>query len=269
VEPNPHLYARLAALARFMRIGLGGRGLLFGECEDKLMRLESLLLFLKMISEKELINRQLTIAEYECLCNFGGIIEELVTFPPEEDNQLREESDEMMAVIADVHTDPNKGQCLEEGVGLPLEVYVLVGVKGEIQITIGAMFSYYEFTQPISERLTDEAWRDMQTSSNPKPMPPWTATFIDTAQSFNNPYPFHAFSNPNGVAVPLKGDINGNGRLDVQDVMGAVNIIIGHLHPNTNEFWAADWNDDGTVNVLDVIGIIQYILGIEPKHIFK
>ena len=260
VEPNPHLYRRLAALARFMRIGLEFRGLIFVEFEEKLIRLESLLLFLKMISKKELANQTLTLAEYAFICNFGGIIEDLVTFPPDEGDRFEDNSDDDTAVIADVHTDPNTGICLEEGVGFPFIIYVIVKVENEIKVTCGAMFSYFEFTWPIADRLTDEAWREMQTGPNPMRMPVWTSSFIDSSQAFHNPYPFHSYSNPNGVCVPIKGDVNGDRLLDVQDVMLVVNIILGYIHPAANEFWTADWNEDGYVDILDVVGIIMSIL---------
>jgi len=52
VEPQPEFYARLAALARQMRTGLEGRGLLDFEYVDKLERLESLLLSLKTMGMK-------------------------------------------------------------------------------------------------------------------------------------------------------------------------------------------------------------------------
>jgi hypothetical protein len=37
------------------------------------------------------------------------------------------------------------------------------------------VFSYYEFKQPMSDRLTDEAWQEM----SPKPdQPAWKGSFI-------------------------------------------------------------------------------------------
>jgi hypothetical protein len=85
-----------------------------------------------------------------------------------------------MAVVADVHTDTNSRQCLEEGVGYPLEIFVIVNEGGHIRLTRGAMFSYYEFTQPIANRLTDEAWRELLTGDSPPPMPEWVASLMDT-----------------------------------------------------------------------------------------
>jgi hypothetical protein len=60
-----------------------------------------------------------------------------------------------------------------------------------------------------------------------------------------------------------KGDVNGDGEIDILDVIRAVNSIL-HIGPAPSEYelWAADCNGDGSVNVLDVIGIINVILGI-------
>ena len=42
----------------------------------------------------------------------------------------------------------------------------------------GAMYSYYEFTQPMSERLTDEAWWDILDSAQEPSMPHWVHSFV-------------------------------------------------------------------------------------------
>jgi hypothetical protein len=88
------------------------------------------------------------------------------------------DQDQEASLVADVHTDPNTGQVLEEGLG---DFSVLVVVHADpndaLCAAAGPVFNYYEFTVPISNRLTDEAWRAML-SSGPKPeTPEWTDTF--------------------------------------------------------------------------------------------
>ena len=83
-----------------------------------------------------------------------------------------------MAVIADVHTDPNTMSVLEEGVGRPMVIYVAVQIEGEVVLTRGGIFSYYEFTWPMDDRLTDEAWQDMLTQGEAPPLPTWTSSFV-------------------------------------------------------------------------------------------
>jgi hypothetical protein len=65
-----------------------------------------------------------------------------------------------MAVVADVFTNAELNVVLETGVGIPYRIYVpLDDGQGGKRIAIGYVFSYYEFTRPIGERMTDETWK--------------------------------------------------------------------------------------------------------------
>ena len=57
----------------------------------------------------------------------------------------------------------------------------------------------------------------------------------------------------------LKGDVNGDGKVNVSDVTTLINMILG-ITP-TDEA-RADVNNDGKVNVSDVTTLINIILGI-------
>jgi len=168
VEPQPEVYARLAALAAQMREGLSNRDMLHGEIKYKLENLEELLLALKTISVKELQGETPTNEEYALIRNIGGTLENLNTFSAEVDGQVASETDERMALVADVHTDGNSGEVLEEAVGDAFPIFVVVLVDGEQVVALGGVFSYYEFRWPMSDRLTDEAWQELQ----PKPARP-------------------------------------------------------------------------------------------------
>jgi hypothetical protein len=70
------------------------------------------------------------------------------------------DADKVMALVVDVHTDSNSQKCLEEAIGFPALLYVIVPQRdGSLVLTKGGMFSYFEFKQPIAERLTDEEWQ--------------------------------------------------------------------------------------------------------------
>lgn len=63
-----------------------------------------------------------------------------------------------------------------------------------------------------------------------------------------------------------KGDLNGDGIINILDVIQAVHILLGSTDPTPREFWAADYNGDGQINVVDIIGIVNDILdGISVK----
>jgi len=78
-----------------------------------------------------------------------------------------------------VHTDPNTKMVLEEAVGVPAEMYVIVEVEGRLKVTKGALFTYYEFVHPMNDRLTDEAWQEMLAAGDVPDAPEWTASFQD------------------------------------------------------------------------------------------
>ncbi|MBN1180573.1 MAG: DUF3160 domain-containing protein [Anaerolineae bacterium] len=175
VEPQPAVYARLAALTAQMEAGLGDRGLLSEEMARKLQQMEELLLALKTMSEQELRGEALTESDYAIIRAVGSTLEDLTTFSTETEEEITSEADDRMALIADVHTDTNTEQVLEEGVGDAFPIYVVVLIDGEQVVTVGGVFSYYEFKHPMSDRLTDEDWQAM----SPRPdRPDWTGGFI-------------------------------------------------------------------------------------------
>lgn len=192
VEPNPWLFARLASLVEFMKQGLDNLGLLLDDFKVRLKVFKSLQLRLKTIAEKELTNQLLSQGDYEFIANTGTFLQSLVNFdegyhgsvgPPDSDDQL--------PVVVDVHTDPfSTNSCLEEGVGYPFFIYVIVDIGGELVITKGAIFSYFEFTQSLSDRLTDERWQEMLQTSPPD-LPCWFESFVDLSQDFTINSPTH------------------------------------------------------------------------------
>jgi len=201
VEPNPYLFARLASLSKLMREGLLGLSILNEKMEGKLVKLEELLLTLKSISEKELTGGNVTMDEYSVICNFGQTIEDLVSFGEEYElgNGPNPWSDDEMPVIADVHTDPNSNTCLEEGVGYPLRIFVICQIENELKVTVGGIFSYYEFIQPVSNRLTDEEWAEMLVSEDPPQLPYWTSVFVDTISALSNNSPDYYYLYNEGI----------------------------------------------------------------------
>ena len=60
--------------------------------------------------------------------------------------------------------------------------------------------------------------------------------------------------------VGMKGDINDDGVLNVQDVVISVNLALDVIIPEPDIFWAADMNYDNVLNILDVIRILNVIL---------
>ncbi|HNJ44421.1 MAG TPA: DUF3160 domain-containing protein, partial [Acidobacteriota bacterium] len=86
-------------------------------------------------------------------------------------------------LIADVHTDANSNEVLEIGVGQSATLSFEDGDQD--QPSKGVVFSVYEFRWPISQRLTDEAWREMlkQKAGSLRKL----TFFLSPPKSTNNP----------------------------------------------------------------------------------
>ncbi|WP_342707571.1 DUF3160 domain-containing protein [Methanolobus profundi] len=169
VEPVPEFYNRLLALTRMTNSGLKEMDVLDIYSTNRLENLEQVLERLVMISEKELQNEELSEEDYEFIESFGEELEGVIAGV--------EKKDQKTTIVADVHTDPNSGNVLEEGAGYVDMVVVAYKLPdGRIFIGAGPVMTYYEFEQPVSERLTDEAWRKMLESSPPSKTE-WSSTF--------------------------------------------------------------------------------------------
>ncbi len=180
VEPNPVFYARMAGISRMTEQSLERNGLLGAQDKLNLQRLYELSLALETISEKELANQPLTGGEYDLIKSFGGQLEHfwLDALKDEGYSDPHDAYGNPAETIADVATDTSNGTVLEEGTYGTSTIYVVVPVAGTLRIAVGAIYPYYEFTQPASDRLTDAEWRHM----NPRPaLPSWTSTFTAPA----------------------------------------------------------------------------------------
>lgn len=183
VEPNIQVYEKLLWLTRFSRENLKQRNLAVEGIDEKMVRFEELLEFLISCSIKELNNEPLTEDEYVQIGYYGGTLENITSsFAGDGVRwfEITSDTDKNMAVIADFYTAaPNEfspGGYMESGVGPAQEIYVIVPIEGQLYLTRGAVFSYYEFLS--EERLTDERWHEMIREDNTPLMPEWTNSFI-------------------------------------------------------------------------------------------
>ena len=178
VEPYPEVYRRIREMMADLRKNLAELEIFVPGIPEKITEFEIVLGHLAAISEKELEGRELTKQDYELIWNIGSILSSLKRFPPPIMEKITSGTDERMDIIADVHTDVNTKQVLEEGVGSPFDVYVIVEDAMGRRLCRGAVFSYYEFKHPMDDRLTDEKWQAMGKERQRPDQPPWTKTFI-------------------------------------------------------------------------------------------
>jgi hypothetical protein len=177
VEPYPEVYARLEEMMRDLRNNLDRLGIAPEGVPEKLKSFENLLSKLKTISEKELGGQILNDEEYELIWSIGEQLVSLKRFSREIMEKITSGADERMDLIADVHTDLNTKQVLEEAVGSPFDIFVIVeDAKGK-RLCRGGVFSYYEFKHPLDDRLTDEKWQEMGSENQRPAQPDWIGGF--------------------------------------------------------------------------------------------
>lgn len=162
VEPEPEVFARIATLAAMTRDGLAGYGMISEHDAEMLTLLQQLAEQLLNIANKELANETLTAEEYELIETYGGQLEHFwaEVIKGEDPNASLSAREHPAALVTDIATDPN-GACLEVGTGGVDKIYVVVNVEGVLRIATGTVYSFYEFTQPLDQRLTDTEWKIM------------------------------------------------------------------------------------------------------------
>lgn len=184
VEPVPEFYLRLYNLSKMTKDGLS-RLLTKDEIDsigvsNAMDKFNTILSRLLDISKTELENKELSEDDYDFIEHFGTQLESInkslagAGYQDQVDPNMFKTT-----IIADVHTDGNTQQVLEEGVGY-IKMLIVAYRLPDNRILIGAgpVFSYFEFKQPMSNRLTDEAWRQML-KSNPPAEPEWIKTFSE------------------------------------------------------------------------------------------
>jgi hypothetical protein len=177
VEPYPEVYGRLWEMMRDLRNQLANLDIEIEEVARKIQQFEELLAALRTISEKQLSGLKPTEEEDYLIRNIGGNLSTLKLFPKEILEKITSGTDQKMDVVADVHTDANTKQVLEEAVGTPFNIYVIVDDDRGRRLCRGGVFSYYEFKHPMDDRLTDEAWQQMGQEGQRPDQPEWVKSF--------------------------------------------------------------------------------------------
>jgi hypothetical protein len=176
VEPVPEVYNRLLSLTRMTRSGLEKMRVIDDKQAGRFRRMEDTLERLLAISVKEVQGEALDQEDIRFINRFEDTIEAVL-------GDLDERSRKTV-LVADVHTDTNSGMVLEEACGYVK--LILIAWKGQdgISLAAGPELSYYEFKQPMGDRLSDEAWAGML-KANPPPAPPWITSFNSGSEPGN------------------------------------------------------------------------------------
>lgn len=192
VEPTIELYSWLQALTRRTETLMKQTGYGLGEHDysdeiDKVLQDASTLLDeLERLAVKEVHGQTLTDNEYQEINRFGARLESFYI----ESNMatggggtiMKRGHDRLqngIKLVADVLTSLNTGEVLEEAVGDVNSLYVITPHEDGQYLNQGGVFSYYEFTQPMSSRLTDNEWAQRLDSRQAPPMPSWTQDIVE------------------------------------------------------------------------------------------
>jgi hypothetical protein len=180
VEPYPETYRRIASMVGKMRADLAALGVMPEGLGRNYRMFEETVRELERISRKELAGELLGEKEYQSIRQTPPRLRAATELPPQLRERILSETDSRMALIADVHTDNNTRQVLEEGVGHPFLLTVRMEVDGRPVTFKGGVFSYYEFKHPLKDRLTDEAWQGMLRDEELRPsIPGWLAQALE------------------------------------------------------------------------------------------
>ncbi|MCK5842771.1 MAG: DUF3160 domain-containing protein, partial [Candidatus Sabulitectum sp.] len=172
VEPVPEVYAELRATLQMARVALEYYDISDDNLTNRFNNAESLLETLQSIAERELAGESLTQRDSDFLKGFAGYLEATIAWGATTTEGLE------TSLIADVHTDQNSSSVLEVASGnLDNCIVIYRRADGVVEAAIGPVLSYYQFNQPMNDRLTDEAWREIL-STEPPARPEWTSSYI-------------------------------------------------------------------------------------------
>jgi hypothetical protein len=183
IEPNPLVFSRISIVAMAAYQGMVARGLDktdsfnsgLGPTLSNLKTISFLSAYLAEMARKEVAGEPLTHDElYFLQENFGQSLwytRYMYELP-------QSDPPKSAAIVADVASNSAAGKALEVGTGGVDYIYVITNSPNGLQVTRGAVFSYYEFEQPIDSRLTDEEWRAKVEAGELPPRPAWTGTFV-------------------------------------------------------------------------------------------
>ncbi len=173
VEPAPEVYSRLLALLRTMVTGLKELGIRYDAdyslLPSQLAMLDKFLQDSLEISIEQLQNKVNTELQKEFFADVANTMDGILG---------HDEREYTSTIVVDVHTDMTSNRVLQCGTGPMYSAAVAFAMPdGKVSIAIGPVYSFYEFTQPLQNRLTDEAWKKLL-EKKPPTHPRWITYFM-------------------------------------------------------------------------------------------
>ena len=186
IEPNPAFFHQLTESLDQMLASLKGSGFITDEYVDKFTSFRGLTHRAEVIAHQEVSGTPLSREDYDWVRKLPDSFDRALLLPRGADI-LKDQSLLQMALVADVATDAVSGQVLEEGIGTPQRIIVMVkDASGGTRLTVGFVYSWFEFNS--SRRWSDAEWKkiiyggDEQTRKQQGiSPPPWYSNFLKSA----------------------------------------------------------------------------------------
>ncbi len=182
IEPNPAFFHQMTVSIDQLLGVLKNSDYIPDEYVDKFTRFRDLTYRSELIAQKEVSSVPITRQEYDWIKDLRYGFDRSLLLPRGAD-MIKDSSLLQMALVADVATDTVAGRVLEEGVGTPQRIIVVVkDAYGGTRLTVGYVYSWYEF---ISTRRWDDAeWKKIIYEGDAKAReqqgvtpPAWYSTF--------------------------------------------------------------------------------------------
>lgn len=172
VEPNPAFFSAMKEIVAQTTALFDDAGLVE---LDQFKQFESIVVELAEMVRKELVGEPFSEDERQLLAGYGNILKRLHGM---EGGSSRNPGSSWMSLVIDVYTYADTEQCLEVATGGAMPIYVILEHGGKPHLLVGSVYSYYEFQQPISARLTDEEWRGQWDEGRVPELPAWATSFV-------------------------------------------------------------------------------------------
>jgi hypothetical protein len=181
VEPEPVVYSRLEAAVELMRGGLARRDLLTDEADGLLGDLADQLTFFTRIAEDELAGEPIVGVDNDRIEILGGWLEAMWWRTADQTAGGVADADEEAAIVADIGRSVD--EVLEVAAGrIDTLLIVVPNDEGRFELAVGGVYSFFEFLQPMAERLDDEAWRQMLAAGEQPERPGWESPILVTGE---------------------------------------------------------------------------------------
>src|SRR5215469_10480691 len=157
VEPNPALFEQLVRSIDEMISELKRADFITEEYLDKFTLFRELAHRAETIAQKEVAGELINRDDFAWISKINYSFDSTLLLPRDA-NEIRDPSFLQMALVADVATDAVQGRVLEEGIGTPQKIIVVVkDASGGTRLTVGFVYSWFEFAS--DKRWSDSEWK--------------------------------------------------------------------------------------------------------------